>query len=117
MDSKKIDTFLKENSAMFPENKLDQIKNHLEALDDTKYMVVSVQDYKSTRRVLLFSIFLGWLGVDRFMIGDKGFGVLKMLTLGVFGILMIVDWFTLKYEIHYKNFQKFMRVVQLNSQP
>ena len=115
MDRLKIDLFLKENKEMFPESKLSEITRCLESLDDTKYMVISAQDYKSTKKVLIFSIFLGWLGVDRFMIGDKGFGVLKLLTLGVFGILTVADWFTLKYKIHYKNLQKFMHIYQLNT--
>lgn len=40
---------------------------------------------------LLFSIFLGYLGIDRFYMGQIGIGIGKLLTLGGCGIWYLID--------------------------
>jgi TM2 domain-containing membrane protein YozV len=42
---------------------------------------------------LILSVSFGWLGVDRFYIGNVVLGVLKLITFGAYFIWFIVDWF------------------------
>ena len=41
--------------------------------------------------VLLMSIFFGSLGVDRFIMGKVGTGILKLITFGGFGVWWLID--------------------------
>jgi TM2 domain-containing membrane protein YozV len=50
---------------------------------------------KNKTVAILLSFFLGGLGIDRFYLGYTGFGILKLLTGGVFGILWLVDFIRL----------------------
>jgi TM2 domain-containing membrane protein YozV len=40
---------------------------------------------------LLLSIFLGWLGVDRFYLGYPWLGMVKLFTFGGFGVWAVID--------------------------
>ena len=70
--------------------------------------LVSTVELKDPVVILIISIFLGGLGIDRFMIGDIGLGVLKLLTFGVFGIFTIIDWFLISGRTKEKNFNQVM---------
>ncbi len=49
---------------------------------------------------LIISIFLGGLGIDRFMMGKIGTGLLKLFTFGGLGIWWLIDVILIvtKYE-------------------
>jgi hypothetical protein len=50
-----------------------------------------VGEPKYRGKALVRSIFLGWLGLDRFYLGYKRMGILKLCTLGLLGIWWILD--------------------------
>ena len=68
-------------------------------------------DLKDPNVMLIISIFLGSIGVDRFMLGDIGMGILKLLTAGLCGILTIIDWFTISKKTKQANFAKLSQII------
>lgn len=46
---------------------------------------------KNKTTALFLSIFVGELGIDRFYLGYIGIGLLKLFTVGCFGILWLID--------------------------
>lgn len=40
---------------------------------------------------LIMSIVFGWIGVDRFLMGHVGLGILKLITFGGCGVWWLVD--------------------------
>lgn len=77
-----------------PEEKLMFLKSKLADTPADKFEEIMCLNYKEPIHILLFSIFLGGFGVDRFILGDVGLGIAKIL-LGwlTCGIWPLVDIF------------------------
>lgn len=54
---------------------------------------------------LLISIFFGTLGVDRFIMGQVGLGILKLITFGGFGVWWLVDIILIASRYQFRNIQ------------
>lgn len=52
---------------------------------------------------LVMSIFFGTLGVDRFIMGQIGLGILKLITAGGFGIWWLVDVILIATKHQFRN--------------
>ncbi|MBQ2286961.1 MAG: TM2 domain-containing protein [Acutalibacteraceae bacterium] len=111
MDQNKVDMYIMTNQKYFPAEKIMYIKEKLLAMDESKFSLISTVDLKDPTTLLLVSIFIGGLGIDRFMLGDVGMGILKLLTGGCCGILTIVDWFTISNKTRERNFNSLMTIL------
>lgn len=111
MDQQKVDMYIMTNQKYFPAEKIMYLKEKLLAMDESKFSMVSTVELKDPTTVLILSLLLGTLGIDRFMIGDTGLGVLKLLTGGCCGILTIIDWFTVSKKAKEVNFNKLMTLI------
>jgi TM2 domain-containing membrane protein YozV len=109
MESGKIDLFISTMNEKFPSTSMMAIRSQLEKLDDSKFAFLQSLNYKNPTTVLILSIFLGFLGVDRFMLGQTGLGVLKLITCGGFGLWAIIDWFLITGMTKEVNYQLFMQ--------
>lgn len=54
---------------------------------------------------LIMSIFFGGVGVDRFIMGHVGLGILKIITLGGCGIWWLIDVILIATKHKYKGVQ------------
>lgn len=115
MTQEKIQMYLMSNQNKFDSSQLPIITEYLQRADDDKLMLLSSVKYKDPTIMLVISLFFGGLGVDRFMLGETGMGVLKLLTGGCFGILTIIDWFTVMGKARAKNFELFMEAINIQN--
>ena len=111
MDMQKVDLFVMTNQKYLPAEKIPMLRERLLSADDSKMTMISAIELKDPTTILLISIFLGSLGIDRFMLGETGMGILKLLTGGCCGILTIIDWFTVQGKAKEANFQKVMSIL------
>jgi TM2 domain-containing membrane protein YozV len=88
------------------------LREKLLSLDDAKFMAVQAVELKDPTTMLLISIFIGALGVDRFMLGSVGMGVLKLLTGGLCGILWLIDVISIGKMTRKYNFDNVMLALQ-----
>jgi len=108
MDQNKIQLFFATNGSKFPPATLHVIKEQLEKMDDTGYAMILSVPYKDPVTMLIISLLVGHFGVDRFMLGETGTGVAKLLTCGGLGIWTIVDWFLVMDMTRQYNYVTFM---------
>jgi len=111
MNAEKINMFLMSNSKNFKSEQIPYVKARLEQLEDDKLLLLSSADFKNPTTMLIISLLVGGLGVDRFMLGETGMGVLKLLTGGCFGILTIIDWCTIMNKTREKNMETFEQII------
>jgi len=109
MESQRVDMFLMSHNKYFESYHLMEIKDLLTKADDSKFTNVQIQQYKDPTTVLIVSVLAGPLGIDRFMIGDTGLGIGKLLTCGGFGIWAIIDYFLIMGATKSKNFEKLVQ--------
>ena len=79
MDAQKVDNILFSIREMIPAESVEEVRSRLLAADDSKASAVIAADLKNPTTILIISLFLGGLGVDRFMIGDTMWGAIKLI--------------------------------------
>src|SRR5574341_1197895 len=111
MDQQKVDMFLMMSGKYFEGYQLPGIKEKLLKLDDAKLIQLQSINLKDPITILVISIIGGHFGIDRFVLGEVGLGVAKLLTCGGCGIWTVVDWFIIMGRTREINMQKIMQMM------
>lgn len=99
------------NGSKFPDDKAMLIREQLKKIDDEKFASIQTTALKNPTTLLIISILVGWAGVDRFMLGQTGMGILKLFTGGGFLILYVIDLFTVQKQTKELNYKKMTDVL------
>jgi TM2 domain-containing membrane protein YozV len=114
MNEQKADMFLMTNGKMFESHMITTIRKHLIDADDSTWGALQSLNLKDPTTMLIVSFLGGTLGIDRFMIGDTGMGIGKLLTCGGLGIWAIVDLFMIQGATRKKNMIKLSQIPELS---
>lgn len=99
------------NETNFPSSQRMIIQKRCSEMPEDRLMMLQQLKWKNPTLILIMSLMFGSLGIDRFMLGNVGVGLLKLFTFGLFGILTIIDWFTVMgkaREINMKTIQAYL---------
>lgn len=100
-----VKQWLEKNKNKFFEQDVIYLEEKLNQMAQENFLKFKKIKFKSPKKVLLISIFLGPLAVDRFMLGEVWKGILKLgMNAGGVGILLILDMFSAKKRTKNKNF-------------
>ena len=106
-----VDQWLAINAKYFPTEQVQYIRQRLEALPEQQLSLLYSFSLQDHTMMLVISLFGGSLGIDRFMLGQVGLGIGKLLTCGGCGIWSIVDWCLFMDATRQANAQKLFAVI------
>lgn len=104
MPDDRVEQLLLLNSSKLPPGSLEFVSERISGCDESRVVFLLAQ-LKDPYVALVFSICLGWLGVDRFYIGSAGIGVGKLLTCGGAYIWWLIDCFFIMDATRDKNLE------------
>jgi TM2 domain-containing membrane protein YozV len=111
MDAQSVDMFLMANAKYLEDHQMYYIRERLLEMDESRWRMLQFMQFNDPVIILIVSLVTGPLAVDRFMIGDTGLGIAKLITCGGFGIWMLIDWVIIMGVTRQKNTEKLMRAI------
>jgi len=111
MNADKVNLFIASKGDNFPAESIPLIRERLSNLSEDSELAVMAMDFTNPVLTIILSVFFGELGVDRFIIGDIGLGIGKLLTGGGCGIWWLIDLFLIMGATKKKNFEKLMLAI------
>ena len=100
MEKQKIDFYFTVNHKYFAPEQLSFLREKMTSASDERYLVLTCLELRDPSVMQIVSLLLGAMGLDRFMLGETGMGV-----------LMIMDWFSVQKRAKEYNFKKVMEIL------
>ena len=88
------------------EREIVQMAASLTPTEREKFISLLQQESQNPVELFGWNMWLGFFGVDRFLVGDIGLGILKLITLGGLGIWQVVDCFLIGNRTRKNNIEK-----------
>jgi TM2 domain containing protein len=108
VDSYLVKTYLTKNGKNFSEISIKEIKQRLYNLTQEEFNEIQSVRIRNTTTMFILSFFLGFYGIDRFLLKQFVLGILKLSTFGGCGIWWFIDLFFVIDETKKMNSQKIL---------
>lgn len=112
----RVQNYLMVNRDKFMPHLLDDLRRQLNSLNDSEMNRLECVTLKDPILMLIISVFLGALGIDRFMLGDTKNCLLKLLlTLlcGIGVIWWVVDLFLIMDKTKMYNYEQVQQILRM----
>lgn len=94
----------------FPSVAWDDVKDYMLGLNEADFDTFQLIPFKNPSTLFWTAFPLGIFGVDRFVLGEVGLGVVKLLTFGQFFIGFVLDSFTIFDRTRNYNYEWFLQI-------
>lgn len=106
MDTAEINSWLGTYGSFFPKESLPRIYEMLGRLPASGGKTLEALELRSPQKAMSLSLCFGYLGADRWYLGQWLTALVKTLTLGVAGVGMVYDWFVIQEAARRQNLRK-----------
>lgn len=107
----KYELWFSDNKKYFNEESQPIVYAQLENFSDAQFEILCETKLKKTNLSVILALLFGMYGADRFYLGSITVGLVKIFTLGGFGIVYILDIFTAKKRTYEYNYASFMQII------
>ncbi|MCL2376623.1 MAG: TM2 domain-containing protein [Defluviitaleaceae bacterium] len=115
VNTDKTDMWVMAHTSYFKPEHLVYIREALKSVAPERADALLTVNLHNPTTLLLISIFLGEFGVDRFMLGDIGMGVGKLLTFGGCLVWWAIDIFMVGNRAKDKNYEAVLTALGLHT--
>lgn len=109
-----VNNYIITNSKFYESTAIPYLRSEMLKMTYPQFQAMQMTEKKDPIILLLVSLLAGTFGIDRFLLGQVGLGVVKLITCGGFGIWTIIDWILIMGEAKKKNLESFNQIVFFN---